>query len=107
MIGMNNMVVRRIGVDMEKRLEEILHITQEECAEVSQAISKVFRFGFAGSHGGKSNKQSLEEEIGDLECMLELLKLEFAIDREQVELAKLRKAIKLNTWSTHIRTEVV
>lgn len=92
---------------MEKRLEEILHIAQEECAEVTQAISKVFRFGFAGVHEGKSNKQSLEEEIGDLECMLELLKLEFAIDREAVELAKLRKATKLNTWSKHIRTEVV
>jgi NTP pyrophosphatase (non-canonical NTP hydrolase) len=95
------------GIDMEKRLEEILHITQEECAEVTQAISKVFRFGFAGKHEGKSNKQHLEEEIGDLECMLELLKTEFAIDSEQVALAKIRKAAKLNTWSTHIRTEVV
>jgi NTP pyrophosphatase (non-canonical NTP hydrolase) len=92
---------------MEKRLEEILHITQEECAEVTQAISKVFRFGFAGTHNGKTNKESLEEEIGDLECMLELLKQEFAIDREQVEQAKLRKATKLNTWSSHIRTEIV
>lgn len=92
---------------VEKRLEEILHITQEECAEVTQAISKVFRFGFSGNHNGISNKQSLEEEIGDLECMLELLKQEFAIDREQVEVAKLRKATKLNTWSTHIRTEIV
>lgn len=92
---------------MEQRLEEIMHIAQEECAEVTQAISKVFRFGFAGVHNGKSNKQSLEEEIGDLECMIELLKLEFAIDREAVELAKVRKAEKLNTWSKHIRTEVV
>jgi NTP pyrophosphatase (non-canonical NTP hydrolase) len=92
---------------MEQRLEEIMHIAQEECAEVTQAISKVFRFGFASVHNGKSNKQSLEEEIGDLECMIELLKLEFAIDREAVELAKVRKAEKLNTWSKHIRTEVV
>lgn len=92
---------------MEQRLEEIMHIAQEECAEVTQAISKVFRFGFAGVHNGKSNKQSLEEEIGDLECMIELMKLEFAIDREAVEQAKIRKAEKLNTWSKHIRTEVV
>ena len=26
--------------------KEIMLITQEECAEVTQAISKVFRFGF-------------------------------------------------------------
>lgn len=92
---------------MDQRLEEIMHIAQEECAEVTQAISKVFRFGFAGVHEGKSNKQSLEEEIGDLECMIELLKLEFAIDREAVATAKVRKALKLNQWSKHIRTEVV
>lgn len=92
---------------MDNRLEEILHITQEECAEVTQAISKVFRFGFAGVHEGKSNKSHLEEELGDLECMIELLKLEFSVDREAVETAKLRKAMKLNQWSKYIRTEVV
>ena len=92
---------------MSERLNEILHITQEECAEVTQAISKVFRFGFTGFHNGKTNKESLEEEIGDLECMLELLKQEFAIDRDKVEQAKLRKTTKLNTWSSHIRTEIV
>lgn len=88
---------------LNERLDEILHITQEECAEVTQAISKVFRFGFTETHNGKTNKEHLEEEIGDLECMIELLKLEYAIDPDKVELAKLRKATKLNTWSKHIR----
>lgn len=92
---------------MDKRLEEILHITQEECAEVTQAISKVFRFGFSGIHNGKSNKQHLEEELGDLECMIELIKSEFAVDEVEVVKAKVRKAEKLNRWSTHIRTKVV
>lgn len=92
---------------MDKRLEEILHITQEECAEVTQAISKVFRFGFSGIHNGKSNKQHLEEELGDLECMIELIKAEFAVDEVEVVKAKVRKAEKLNRWSTHIRTKVV
>ena len=92
---------------MDKRLQEIMQISQEECAEVIQAMSKVFRFGFASTHQGKSNKEHLEEEIGDLECMIELLKQEFAIDRDRVEDAKIRKAVKLNQWSTYIRTEVV
>jgi NTP pyrophosphatase (non-canonical NTP hydrolase) len=92
---------------MDKQLEEIMRITQEECAEVVQAISKVFRFGFAAQHNGVSNKSMLEEELGDLECMIELLKLEFAVDREAIEKAKIAKAIKLNTWSKHIRVEVV
>lgn len=92
---------------MDKRLEEILHITQEECAEVTQAISKVFRFGFSGIHNGKSNKQHLEEELGDLECMIDLIKSEFAVDEVEVVKAKVRKAEKLNQWSTHIRTKVI
>ena len=46
---------------------EIMLITQEECAEVTQAISKVFRFGFLSYHNGKSNRQHLAEELGDLQ----------------------------------------
>lgn len=92
---------------MDKRLEEILHITQEECAEVTQAISKVFRFGFASQHNGKSNKQHLEEELGDLLCMIDLIMGEFAVDEEEVVKAKIRKAAKLNQWSAHIKTKVV
>lgn len=92
---------------MDKRLQEILFITQEECAEVTQAISKVFRFGFAGKHNGISNKQALEEEIGDLECMIELLKQEFAVDSDLIAQAKIRKAEKLNVWSTNIKTTIV
>ena len=92
---------------MDKRLQEIMLITQEECAEVTQAISKVFRFGFAGKYNGKSNKESLEEELGDLECMIELLKQEFAVDRKKIEDAKIRKTQKLNTWSENIKTEIV
>ena len=67
----------------------------------------MFRFGFSGIHNGKSNKQHLEEELGDLECMIELIKAEFAVDEVEVVKAKVRKAEKLNRWSTHIRTKVI
>lgn len=88
------------------KLQEILLITQEECAEVTQAISKVFRFGFTAKHNGKTNKQHLEEEIGDLECMIDLLKQSGAIDDFEVAKAKIAKSEKLNKWSTNIRTKV-
>jgi NTP pyrophosphatase (non-canonical NTP hydrolase) len=105
---MKNTVAKKIGVNlMNKRLQEILFITQEECAEVTQAISKVFRFGFDDSYNGKTNKQCLEEEIGDLECMIELLKQEFAVDRDLIDQAKIRKSEKLNIWSTNIKTKIV
>ena len=53
---------------------EVMLITQEECAEVTQAISKVFRFGFLSEHNGRNNRQHLEEEIGDLMCMVDLMR---------------------------------
>jgi NTP pyrophosphatase (non-canonical NTP hydrolase) len=82
--------------DVEK---EILLITQEECAEVTQAISKVFRFGFDSVHKGIDNREHLEEEIGDLMCMIDLL-IDNGIVREyHVMAAKNEKLNKLLTWS--------
>ena len=51
---------------------EILSIAQEECAEVIQAISKCFRFGLDNVKPGKpkTNREHLEEELGDLMAML-------------------------------------
>jgi NTP pyrophosphatase (non-canonical NTP hydrolase) len=92
---------------VNKNVHEIMLITQEECAEVTQAISKIFRFGFSSKHPvtGKSNLESLEEEIGDLLCMIDLLLGEHVIDGGNVMQAKVRKSEKLNTWS-NIKTEV-
>lgn len=86
---------------MQKVEQEIMCIAQEECAEVTQAISKIFRFGFASKHPatGKSNIQNLEEEIGDLECMLELMKKYKLVNPEKVAEAKAAKYEKLKTWS--------
>jgi hypothetical protein len=48
---------------MQSKEKEILLIAQEECAEVTQAISKVFRFGFDSEYNGKTNHQRLTEEV--------------------------------------------
>lgn len=84
---------------MKNSEREIMLITQEECAEVTQAISKVFRFGFDGEYNGRTNKERLEEEIGDLMCMLQLMADRDIIDWSLVSLAAGRKKIKLQTWS--------
>lgn len=47
---------------------EILQILQEECGELIQAASKIIRFGWTDQ-----NKQRLAEELGDLQCMLNLM----------------------------------
>jgi NTP pyrophosphatase (non-canonical NTP hydrolase) len=84
---------------MNSSEREIMLIAQEECAEVTQAISKVFRFGMDAVHNERTNKQRLEEEIGDLMCMLQLMSERGLIDWGMISLAAGAKKIKLKTWS--------
>jgi len=80
---------------------EILSITQEECAEVIQAISKCFRFGLDQVKPGKSktNREHLEEEIGDLLAMVEILVDKNIVSGESIEKAMAAKIEKLEKWS--------
>jgi len=58
-----------------ERSDLIPIIAQEECAEVIQAISKVFRFGLEQRHPvtGIDNATHLAEEVGQLKYMLDCL----------------------------------
>ena len=85
---------------MADKINEIYAITQEECAEVVQAISKVMRFGLDTTHNGRTNRDHLEEEIGDLQCMINLLIERGVCDMVSVLEASKRKRDKLQTWST-------
>ncbi len=89
-------MVKNIMNEIEK---EIMLITQEECAEVTQAISKVFRFGMNDSYKGVTNREHLEEEVGDLMCMIDLLIESGVINEAAVMTAKHEKMNKLQTWS--------
>ena len=90
---------------MQDKVNEIYAITQEECAEVIQAISKVNRFGLDSMHKGISNRDHLEEEVGDLMCMLNLL-VEFGVlDLVAVAEAGHRKRNKLQQWSNIFKEE--
>jgi hypothetical protein len=58
---------------MEKLTEherELFSITQEECAEVIQAISKILRFGFNEEF---ANKEKLTQKVPRLEAKKDLL----------------------------------
>jgi NTP pyrophosphatase (non-canonical NTP hydrolase) len=87
---------------MNNETREILLILQEECAEVTQAISKCFRFGPDKMKPGKerTNIDMLEEEIGDLFAMVELLTdINVGVSIEGINEAKLNKFNKLKKWS--------
>jgi NTP pyrophosphatase (non-canonical NTP hydrolase) len=85
---------------MNEQHKEMMLICQEECAEVTQAISKVFRFGIDGEHNGATNRERLEEEVGDLLCMIEMMIEAEIIDGNSVAQAGVKKKEKLAKWST-------
>jgi NTP pyrophosphatase (non-canonical NTP hydrolase) len=86
---------------MDNKVNEILHILQEECAEVTQAISKCFRFGLDNAKPGKplTNVEHLEGEIGDLLAMVDLLKYYNVVSEAGLNTAKQAKIEKLKMWS--------
>lgn len=86
---------------MDTNVNEILLIMQEECAEVTQAISKCFRFGLDNHKPGKpkTNREHLEEELGDLVAMITLLEMNGVVSQYNIEKAKLAKFEKLKEWS--------
>ena len=86
---------------MDTNVNEILLIMQEECAEVTQAISKCFRVVLDNHKPGKpkTNKEHLEEELGDLIAMITLLEMHGVVSQHSIEKAKLAKFEKLKTWS--------
>lgn len=81
--------------------DEALRIMQEESAEVIQAISKIFRFGYNGKHpdSSQTNLEHLEEELGDLVCMLEILTDTKIISSQNVKKYADAKKQKLRKWS--------
>jgi NTP pyrophosphatase (non-canonical NTP hydrolase) len=83
------------------RIKEIMLILQEECAEVTQAVSKCFRFGLAECYPGTdtTNRDRLEEEIGDLLAMIALLEQAGVVSEAGLHAAFDNKIAKLKRWS--------
>ena len=91
--------------EIMRRDEEILNITQEECAELIQVISKIRRFGPDGEYSGKTNSRRLTDEVGDILCMVDLLMQYKLVDKEEVNQARLKKYEKLKIWSNIFKEE--
>ena len=87
---------------MDNKLKEVMDILQEECAEVIQAVSKISRFGIDNFKPGKAktNREHLEEELGDMLAMICILEKMGVIDQNALEIATKAKIQKLKKWST-------
>ena len=86
---------------MNKTTNEVMDILQEECAEVIQAVSKIRRFGIDNHKPGKpkTNREHLEEELGDLYAMIDILQELDIVSWAGIEKAAEAKREKLKTWS--------
>jgi NTP pyrophosphatase (non-canonical NTP hydrolase) len=87
---------------MNSDVKEVMDILQEECAEVIQAVSKISRFGIDNFKPGKAktNREHLEEELGDMLAMICILEKMGVIDQNALEIATKAKIQKLKKWST-------
>ena len=86
---------------MNAKEKEVMDILQEECAEVIQAVSKISRFGIDNLKPGKpkTNREHLEEELGDMLAMIDIMLDLDLVSVDNLEIAKQAKIEKLKQWS--------
>jgi NTP pyrophosphatase (non-canonical NTP hydrolase) len=86
---------------MKEKIDEVMNILSEECAEVIQAVSKINRFGMDNYKPGKSktNREHLEEELGDLMAMIDILQEMDVVSYTNIEKSAEAKHEKLKKWS--------
>ena len=92
---------------MTSQEKEVMDILQEECAEVIQAVSKISRFGLDNYKPGKpkTNREHLEEELGDLYAMINILHDMDIVSWTNIEKASEAKIEKLKQWSKIYESE--
>lgn len=97
----NLLILSRRTMDLDSKTKEVMDILQEECAEVIQAVSKISRFGIDNYKPGKpkTNREHLEEELGDMLAMIDILKEMGVVSLNNMEVAKQAKIEKLKKWS--------
>ena len=79
---------------MEDKLQELLTITMEECGELIQACSKVIRCD------EYYNNEKLIEEIGDVQCMIDLIRQYDLVSLTEINNQVNIKEKKLKKWSS-------
>jgi len=81
-------------------IDQNLEILAEECAEVIQIKSKIVRFGMEDvwPARGMSNREALEQEIGDVLALVEVLIGNGVLSLEGLLAARERKIEKMGEW---------
>lgn len=56
------------------RIEHLLTILSEECAEVTKECSKALRFGLENPYQGTTSSQKIADELNDLIAVADMIK---------------------------------
>lgn len=85
----------------QANFKEAMDILQEECGEVIVEVSKCRRFGLESNHykTGLTHAEMLENEIGDVLAMVDILLEQGVISQASLDIAKQNKKDKLKKWS--------
>jgi len=91
---MFNEKLNRVAYDLE-----LLTVLMEECSEVIQAAAKCQRYGWDSKYEGSTARENLEKELGDLQCMIDLLQQHDVVSYTTMDEQAHRKYEKLKKWS--------
>jgi len=62
----NGIPLSQIATLTDPAALELVALLAEECAEVTQRAGKIIRWGWSADHRGTTQREKLEDEIGDL-----------------------------------------
>lgn len=94
----------RMGKHMNK-LHELMVITMEECGELTQACSKIIRKYKDIKDIESTQRTKLIDEVGDVYCMIELMRENGLISWDQILDRSDVKRKKLKQWSSLIKDD--
>ena len=86
-------------------LQQLMTITMEECGERTQRCSKIMRKYKKLKDIEEDQRKKLMEEIGDVQCMIELMIDHGVVTHKEVAERSEVKREKLTKWSTLVDTD--
>jgi len=87
-----------VGKPLNK-LQQLMTITMEECGELTQACSKIIRKFRYREEIWEEKRKTLIEEIGDVQCMIELMIDHGIVTHKEIADSVRTKRDKLKKWS--------
>lgn len=86
-------------------IQQLMAITAEECGELTQVCMKILRKydTLDGINSDEKWHASLVEEVGDVQCMIELMIEHGVVTKNEVKDRSFEKREKLKRWSNLIK----